>query len=186
MIDDSILKDLLKRISNGDESAFEELVNKTEKSVFSVAYNMLGSKQDALDVCQEVYIKLFKYLGSYKIDKQFNIWLYKITVNCCYSFIKNKGQEFSSLEDLKEEFIFNSPSMDEELSNKQLLTKALNFLKLLTPNERAVFILRDVNNLSTKEIAKILSCTQITVRRHSNNARKKLKKFLQSNKTIFF
>jgi RNA polymerase sigma factor (sigma-70 family) len=76
--------------------------------------------------------------------------------------------------------------MDEELSNKQLLTKALNFLKLLTPNERAVFILRDVNNLSTKEIAKILSCTQITVRRHSNNARKKLKKFLQSNKTIFF
>ena len=139
---------------------------------------MIGNKQDALDVCQEVYIKLFRYINSYKIEKKFHLWLYKITVNCCYDFIKNKKKLYTPLDEIEKEITLSSSFMDEELSNKQLLEKAFKFLNLLTPTERMIFLLRDIYNFSTKEISKILSCTQITVRRHSNSARQKLKKFL--------
>lgn len=182
MIEDAELENLLNRIHEGDESAFEELVNKTEKSIFLIAYNMIGNKQDALDVCQEVYIKLFRYINSYKTGKKFHLWLYKITVNCCYDFIKNKGKVYTPLAEIEQEITLTPSFIDEQLSNKQLLEKAFKFLNLLTPSERAIFLLRDVYNLSTKEISKILSCTQITVRRHSNSARQKLKKFLDHSK----
>lgn len=180
MIDKEYLLKLINKIKEGDDSAFEEFINQTNKSVFSFAFKMLGNKNDAQDVCQEVYLKIFRYLKSYNVDKEFNYWFYKIILNCCLNFIKYKQIVYDPAENI--DLIIPSICLEENYSDKQLIIKAFEFLKKLTPQERAVFILRDVKNLTSKEISKILGCTQITVRRHSNNARKKLKEFLALNK----
>jgi len=174
------LKELITSIKNGDENAFEELVKKTQKSVFSIAFKMIGNWHDAFDVCQEVYLKIFRYIDSYDPDKKFQVWLYKIVINSCYNLLNSRTPRTSSLDKIEGAPLEVLNFLEEDYGNKQLLEKALTFLNLLSPTERAVFILRDVQNIPSKEISKIVGCTQITVRRHSNNARKKMRTFLEN------
>lgn len=180
MYEQGDLTELIIKIKNGDEKAFEELVKSTEKSIFSVAFNMLGNWHDAFDVCQEVYLKVYRYIDSYDPGKKFRVWLYKIAINSCYDFLNSKNPRVRSLDEISDTPPEILTYLQEDYGNKQLLEKATKFLKLLSPAERAVFILRDVKNISSKEIGKILGCTQITVRRHSNNARKKLRTYLET------
>lgn len=180
MIEKEYILKLIRKIKSGDNEAFEDFVNHTKKIVFSLAFHMLGNKFDAMDICQEVYFKIYKNIHLYQEDKDFNPWLYKIILNSCFDFIKNQSHKHENINEKNKDLFIFIETLEQDFSDKQLLTKVFEFLKILTPQERAVFILRDVKNLNTKEISKILGCTKITVRRHSNSARKKLRNFLSS------
>ena len=82
---------LVQRVRTGDQRAFKTLVERYQKKVFSVAYGMLKDREEARDVSQEAFVKVYKYLDHFKGDASFYTWLYRITVNICIDVMRRKG-----------------------------------------------------------------------------------------------
>ena len=168
------MKELILRAKSGDEGAFNELMLRYEKRVYRTAYQMVGDHEDARDITQEAFIKVFKYLGGFQAERRFESWLFRLTVNAAYSFLAKRSP--GTVESIEEkEYVDQSPGVEEQVGARELHRHLLTLLDKLSPRERAVFVLRDIQEFSTKEVAKILEITQVTVRRHSNLARARLK-----------
>src|SRR3977135_3140456 len=86
------LASLVARARTGDELAFERIMIATEQRVVSIAWRMLGNSDDARDATQEVYLRVFKYLGRFRVDEDFRAWLYRITINVCNDFARKKNK----------------------------------------------------------------------------------------------
>src|SRR5438477_8061403 len=82
---------LVARARAGDEIAFERIMMATEQRVVSIAWRMLGNRDDARDAAQDVYLRVFKYLGRFRTGEDFRGWLYRITINVCHDFARKKG-----------------------------------------------------------------------------------------------
>lgn len=176
------LSDLIQRARGGDRKAFDELVGTYEKRVWSLAYQIAGQVEDAQEITQEVFLRVHQYMARYDERRPFTSWLYRITVNCTYDYIK-KRPTHTSLEDLPEGAVRMPPGKagggaHQQLADQEVRMAIRAALHQLTPQERAVFVFRDMEGLETKEIAYILRCTTITVRRHSSSARLKLRQAL--------
>lgn len=140
---------------------------------------MAGNSDDALEITQNVFLRVHQHLARYDPARPFASWLYRITVNCTYDFIKKRPASIS-LEDLPEPLRQEretSPDRgpERELRQREIRQVLRSLLRRLTPQERSVFVLRDLEGLDTKEIAYILGCTMVTVRRHSSSARLRLR-----------
>src|SRR6266480_7384999 len=81
---------LVARARAGDEIAFERIMLATEQRVVSIAWRMLGNRDDARDAAQEVYLRVFKYLGRFRAGEDFRGWLYRITINVCHDFARKR------------------------------------------------------------------------------------------------
>ncbi len=150
-----------------------------ERRVWSLAFQIAGNADDAREVTQEVFLRVHQHLGSYDPARPFASWLYRITVNCSYDYIKRRPTH-APLEAVPE--LDRDPRLADAgagperlLADRELRAALRGLLHRLTPQERTVFVLRDLEGLPTREIAYILRCTAITVRRHSSNARLKLR-----------
>lgn len=174
--------DVIQRARRGDLDAFDELVAQHERRVWGLAHQITNNADEARDISQEVFLRVHRYLRRYDASRPFESWLYRITVNCAYDQLK-KRPSFVSLDELPAE---HSPALADTRSKdpaavyeeRDLQAALRRALGCLTPQERSVFVLRDVRGLTTREIAYILGCTAITVRRHSSNARLKLREAL--------
>ena len=174
--------DVIQRARRGDLDAFDDLVALHERRVWGLAHQITNNADEARDIAQEVFLRVHRHLGRYDPGRPFESWLYRITVNCAYDHIK-KRPAFVPLDSLLAE---HSPALADTQSGnptaametRDLHAALRRSLGCLTPQERSVFILRDVRGLATREIAYILGCTTITVRRHSSNARLKLREAL--------
>src|SRR5437016_5781824 len=82
---------LVARARAGDEIAFERIMLATEQRVVSIAWRMLGNRDDARDAAQDVYMRVFKYLARFRAAEDFRAWLYRITINVCHDFARKKG-----------------------------------------------------------------------------------------------
>ena len=170
--------DLVQRARRGDLDAFDELVATHERRVWGLARQITGNADDAREVTQEVFLRVHRHLRGYDPSRPFESWLYRITVNCAFDYLK-KRPAFVSLDELPAE---HSPVLADPRGGgpdaRDLLGVLARSLGCLTRRERTVFILRDIRGLGTREIAYILRCTAITVRRHSSSARLKLREAL--------
>ena len=83
---------LVKRVRSGDQRAFQLLVERYQRKVYAVALGMLKDKEEAMDVSQEAFVKVYKYLDHFKGDSSFYTWLYRITVNICIDVIRKRGR----------------------------------------------------------------------------------------------
>jgi len=81
---------LVSRARAGDEIAFERIMVATEQRVVSIAWRMLGNREDARDATQDVYLRVFKYLARFRAGEDFRAWLYRITINVCHDFARKK------------------------------------------------------------------------------------------------
>ena len=180
--EDETSDDLIQRARRGDRRAFDELVGRYEKQVWSLAYKITGNSDDALEVTQEVFLRVHQHLGSYDPSRPFSSWLYRITVNRAYDYLKKRPAHASLEAGMEAErnplLADGGPSPDGLLADQEVRSALKTLLQRLTPKERTVFILRDLEGLSSREIGYVLKCTQITVRRHSSNARLKLREGL--------
>lgn len=176
------IQDFIKAAKKGQKEAFESLIKWSEKKVLSVVRYMGVSATEVEDVAQDVYIRLFKHLHKFRTGEKFSRWLYRISVNTTIDYLRKEtirpipvsGFEDDPLDRIAAE----NPGAEEEMKFEQLKIKLQEKLLDLSERERAVFILRDIEGLSTKEIARSLNLNQITVRRHSILARKKLQEML--------
>ena len=172
---------LIECAAAGDLAAFEEIMKHSEKRVMQMTWRMLGNEADARDAAQEVFLRVYKYLGRFKQDQPFFAWVYQITLNVCRDIAKKRQQyntQFISLENGNEAASVvsdNQADAEETLIRGQERELIMRAIATLPERERAAILLRDLEGLSTEEVAHIMSSTATTVRSQISSARQKIR-----------
>jgi RNA polymerase sigma-70 factor (ECF subfamily) len=174
--EDSELLDIIERAKNGDQSAFQLIVDKYKTQVASIAYKMVGDYEDAKDISQIVFVKTYQNLVNFDTTKKLSTWLYRITINASIDFIrKHKKHKHELLDNIFGELKEKKQDV-EKVYQRSLIKWAINdSMKMLNPRQKAVFVLRDLEGLDIKEVAQITDMPQATVRWYLHRARSKLR-----------
>jgi RNA polymerase sigma-70 factor (ECF subfamily) len=165
---------LLRLARAGDMAAFEQIIIHHERHVLLTALRLLGRLEDAQDAAQEVFIRLYKYLHRFDEKREFLPWLYRMTVNVCRDI--SRKQPRAGLLSLEE--IPDPPVVAADLALEEERRMLAQGIKTLAEKERAALVLRDIEGLSTREVAAILGSSEATVRSQVSTARSKIKKFI--------
>ncbi|MFC1551693.1 RNA polymerase sigma factor [Candidatus Latescibacterota bacterium] len=171
-------RDLIIKAQNGDTNAFRELIDLYGPRINRIAYQTCGNSEDARDIAQDVFIRLHKKLGAFGHTSKFTTWLYRMTVNLSIDYLrKNTGRGIVSIDgDGQTPDIPDTGGLpDAHAEHNELKGVIAGITGYLTPNQRKVFVLRDLQDFSTAEIADILKCSVATVRVHLANARNRIK-----------
>lgn len=175
---------LIERAAAGETAAFEQIMIHSQQRVMAMSWRMLGNEADARDACQEVFLRVYKHLRRFKQDQDFFAWLYGITVNVCRDSLKKRQHHnlrFTSLTDEANEIAFDIPT--EQADAEQLVMQAqqreviAKAIVTLPYKERASIVLRDIEGLSTEEVARVLKSSSTTVRSQISAARKKIRNY---------
>lgn len=184
-------EELLKKVKNGDVDAFEEIIAKYEKKVFSLIYNMLKNDNDIEDIAQEVFVKVYRNIDEFRGNSSLYTWIYRITTNLCLDYIKKQKSVIYIDEKIQTddgEVDFQLPSeeklQDELYEEKELKQKLEKSIAKLPDKQRVMIVLRDIKGLSYEEISEILEIKLGTVKSQINRARLKLKELLEKDGTF--
>lgn len=162
---------LIRAAQRGDQDAFEQLVRAYDQSVLRLAMNLLRSPEDARDVYQEAFLRVYRNLHTFRFDCSFHTWLYRIVTNICLDQLRKRKvrkEEPAVVEtaegpiDRMEAFEEDAAEADPERSmwNRQLKQKIEDALQDLTPRERLVFELRHYQGLRLRNIGEMLGTTE--------------------------
>lgn len=184
-------EELVKRVKSGDIDAFEDIIAKYEKRVFSLIYNVLKNENEIEDVAQEVFVKVYKNIGKFQGNSSLYTWIYRITTNLCFDYIKKRKEviyvdEKLQLDDSEVEFQLPSDEklQDELYEEKELKEKLQKAISKLPDKQQMMIILRDIKGLSYEEISEVLEMKLGTVKSQINRARLKLKEILEDDGTF--
>ena len=168
--------ELIDRFLSGEELAFEILVRKYQNRVINIVYSLCGATQHAEDIAQETFIKVHRSLKDFQKKAAFSTWLYRITVNTAYNYLKGKNR-FVALEHIEKAQEFEKISLDhiESKERQRLISKAIENLPFVY---RTVVVLKDIEGLAYADIAKTVGCSIGTVESRLFRARQILKKTL--------
>ena len=178
MRDDEDLSDLTQAAAGGDRRAFEDLVLRKRDQVVRTAFQITGNMEDAQDVAQGVFLRLWRVLQRFDLDRRFDTWLYRITVNAAIDYVRERGPKgiLQALpEDAGERLRDPSRGADEQFDLAQLQSAFLHLAARLAPKQRATFVLKEIEGLETAEVARVLGVTESTVRNHLLQARRVLR-----------
>ncbi|HXJ35212.1 MAG TPA: sigma-70 family RNA polymerase sigma factor [Candidatus Eisenbacteria bacterium] len=175
--------DLVDRARRGDREAFRELVERYQRKVAALAVGMLRSREDALDIVQDTFTKAYQSLDKFKGDSSFYTWVYRIAVNLCIDHQRRESryvQVGADADDAGDELVPPSPdhlAEDEPFErarSTQIGARVTAAINELTPEHRAVILLREVDGLSYEEISQVLDCPKGTVMSRLHYARRQL------------
>jgi RNA polymerase sigma-70 factor, ECF subfamily len=181
---------LIRRLKERDEQAFRELVDEYGDRVFNLTYRMLGNREEAEDLAQEVFITLFKSIDSFRGDAKFSTWLYRVTANHCKNRIKylarRHDRDRTELDDRVEAGLEGpalgarriAPRPDAQLEGAQMEILLQEAIAELDEEQRILVVLRDVEDLSYEEICAITELPEGTVKSRLHRARMALRKKL--------
>jgi len=162
---------LIRAAQRGDQDAFEQLVRAYDQSVLRLAMNLLRSPEDARDVYQEAFLRVYRNLDSFRFDCSFHTWLYRIVTNICLDQLRKRKvrKEEPSVVETSEGPVDRMDAFEEEaaeadperaLWNRQVKHRIEEALRDLTPRERMVFELRHYQGLRLRNIGEILGTTE--------------------------
>jgi RNA polymerase sigma-70 factor (ECF subfamily) len=174
----------IERARAGDTQAFEQVMVCTQHKVAATAWRLLGNREDARDAAQEVFLRAFKYLKSYRPEQDFHGWLYRITVNVCRDMLRARGKagtQTSPSESEGELSALDSMAGESDTEEAAVIAQqraiVRRALEILPEKERTALVLRDLEGLSTDEVARVMGSRPATVRSQVSTARGKLKVF---------
>jgi len=184
-------RELVRDCLHGNKEAFRELVERYQRKIVSVATGMVNNPQDALEIAQETFIKAYENLDRFKGESSFYTWLYRIAVNRAIDFQRRErrhptvplddgnaaGDSAERYEDTLKEERLTEPS--REAQAHQIGARVTAAINELTPDHKAVILLREVEGLSYDEISRVMQCSKGTVMSRLHYARKKLQKRLK-------
>ena len=180
--------DLVHASKNGDVAAFEQLVKRYDRKLFRIAQHVTHNREDSEDAVQEAFLKAFQHLGEFREDSKFSTWLIRITLN--QSLMKLRKQrrairEASLNEDcqgdgdmIPMEVTDWSPDPEQLYRASELRNILIKALRELRPILRAVFVLRDIEGLSTAQTAEVLNLSHTAVKARLGRGRLQLRERL--------
>ena len=185
---------LVERLKKGDRDAFDELIREYEKQVINIAYGMLSDHDDAIDAAQEVFVRIYKSIGTFKGQSSLKTWIYRITANICSDMLRKRQRTaqtvsiYPSDEDEKSvlsELADDDPTPEEALELTERQRAVREAIASLSPDFRAVITLCDIDGCSYEEAAAALSIPYGTVKSRLNRARNALRKKLSEKMELF-
>ena len=193
MLPDDTDARLVERLVARDERAFTTLVRTYERRVFALLLRMIGNRAEAEDLAQEVFVQVFKAIGSFRGESKLSTWIYRIAINLCknrskYLRVRHSGQEEqlealqerAPLGDAKGANVANVERPDEMMAGKQVERIVQTAILELEPTFRECLVLRDVEDLSYEEIGAITGLPEGTVKSRIHRARAQLKELVES------
>ena len=171
----SALAALVERAREGDGRAFDRLMLETQERVMGLAWRLLGGHEDACDAAQEVYLRVFRHLGRFRAGHDFHGWLYRITVNVCRDAARRRRR--AAVVDGPTPDPGQPPRAEEELLGAERWNRLLEALAALPSRERAAVVLRDLEGLTSEQVARVLGSRPATVRGQIASARKRIRRF---------
>jgi len=173
-------RELVETIRGGDSDAFEQLVRRKTSKVYALCYRVIGNAEDAKDISQLVFIKLWENLEKYDPQYAFDTWLYRMVTNVAIDFMRNKQSRENAV---NSNLRLVKTSADAEqgvvVQHKEVENVFNEVAACLSPKQKTIFIMNQMDDLPSSEIAKILGCRESTVRNHLFNARKLMQQQLQ-------
>jgi RNA polymerase sigma-70 factor (ECF subfamily) len=182
---------LIRAAQRGDQDAFERLVRAYDQSVLRVAMNLLRSPEEARDVYQEAFLKVYRNLNSFRFDCSFHTWLYRIVTNICLDHLRRRKvrKEESAMVETAEGAVDrvsqveeNAPQSNPErrMWNRELSAGIGRALDLLTPRERTVFELRHYEGLRLRAIGDIIGTSEEAAKNCLFRATQKMRASLEA------
>ncbi len=182
--------ELIRAAQQGDQAAFEELVRQYDQPVLRLALHLTGSEQEAQDIYQEAFLKVYRNLGSFRFECSFYTWIYRIVSNLCMDYLRRKqvrkedssrrvgeqGEEFDLLDQIPDERAGASPEQD--LMQREMGKRIALALTKLSPRERMVFEMKHYQGLKLRTIGEALNTTEETAKNTLFRATQKLRKAL--------
>ncbi len=170
---------IVSAAKNGDRAAFDALVNRHERAVFRLAQNITHDVADAEEVLQDTFLQALRHLGRFKGESKFSTWLTRIAINQALMVLRRRSNKVVSLDSPKgpqEDFMPREiadwgPTPEQCYSAKELDEILADTLSRLSPALRIVFQLRDVEELSTEETARVLGISRSAVKSRLSRAR---------------
>jgi len=179
---------LVAQCQRGDTAAFERLVTKYRNQVYATIYNLARSEEDAWDLAQETFLKAWRHVAQFRGQSKFSTWLHRIATNVTIDWVRRKriesGVEFDDTLGLHRVEPGSAtapqpvPLPHQRLEGREIQVRIDAALAQLTPEHRAVIVLREVDGLRYEEIAETMGCTVGTVMSRLFYARKKLQTLL--------
>ncbi len=162
---------LIRAVQGGDADAFERLVSAYDQSVLRIAMNLLRSPEDAHDVYQEAFLRVYRNLHTFRFDCSFHTWLYRIVTNLCLDALRKRKvrREETSVLETADGFLDRMDTLEDgradgnpqrRLLSRQLQVRIKNVLADMTPRERTVFELRHYQGLRLRAIGDMLGTTE--------------------------
>ena len=184
-------KELVRRAKEGESRAFEILYRRYQHKAFAVAVGILRREQDALDVVQESFIKVFQHLDSFQGSSSFYTWLYRIVTNKAIDLLRRRGKasetSFDDMVGRKEAMVVDAGDLapsrtgadpHRQIARRELIDHVNRALDTLSPTHRAVIMLREQQGLSYEEMSKVMKCSKGTIMSRLHHARKNLQSAL--------
>ena len=181
-------RDLVRSAQRGDAQAFRRLVEKYQRRVYQLALGMLKDPDDAMDISQETFVRVHRYLPSFKGDSSFFTWTYRIAMNLCLDAQRKRGRvervDAEEGDEAEIEAAMDPPSHalagpQRQALNEELKGKIEEALSTLSENHRAILLLREMEGLSYEELAKVLGIRKGTVMSRLFHARLKMQNKLR-------
>jgi RNA polymerase sigma-70 factor (ECF subfamily) len=177
--------ELIEQSKAGNVTAFEQLIFRYDKEVLNIASRYTQSADDAKDIYQETFIRVFKGLAAFQHKSEFATWVYRIATNVCLTHKeKKKKRGHVSLEeqgddDTPQEFAVSDESTDSLTQGGEITARIEEALHALSPQQRLVFTLRHYQDYKLKEIAVMMDCAEGTVKKYLFEATQKMRTHLQ-------
>lgn len=183
-------KQLVRRAKRGDQTAFRTLMERYKRRVYSIAYGMVRDSEAAMDISQEAFIKVHRYLGSFQGSSSFYTWLYRIVVNLSIDHLRKEGRhdavdydDMIQRRDPDDSEAWIVPTLLDQnpmqaLDRRELSGRIAEAFEGLSEKHRAVVMLREVEGLSYEDIARTLKIHKGTVMSRLHHARRNLQRAL--------
>jgi len=173
-------RQLVQTIRGGDTDAFEQLVRRKTSKVYALCYRVIGNAEDAKDISQLVFLKLWENLEKYDPHYAFDTWLYRMVTNVAIDFMRNKqSRENAVNSNLRLVKTAADAEQGVNVQRKEIENVFNDVASVLSPKQKTIFVMNQMDDLPSAEIAKILGCRESTVRNHLFNARKLMQQQLQ-------
>jgi RNA polymerase sigma-70 factor, ECF subfamily len=171
---------LVETIRGGDSAAFETLVRRKTSKVYALCYRIIGNGEDAKDISQLVFIKLWENLEKYDPSYSFDTWLYRLITNVAIDFMRNKQSRENAVNSNLRLVKTSSDAEQGVVIQRKEVEGVFNAVSsVLSPKQKTIFVMNQMDDLPSSEIAKILGCRESTVRNHLFNARKLMQQQLK-------
>ena len=183
-------QELITRVQRGDNRAFDELVCRYDREVLSIAASYTRDSDDAQDIYQEVFLRVYRSLAGFQFRSEFSTWLYRIATNVCLTHhMRHKNRTFISLDgevdgemqraDLIPIDRSQPTAPDRHAQNVEIEAHIQDALNVLSPQQRLTFTLKHYQGYKLREIAEIMDCNEGTVKKYLFTATEKMRKRLR-------